>query len=260
MVASYGHDKSLKVWDFNRSDGYKCMLTLSGHENEIYSIAAGPAENQVISGSFDNTVKVWDLTRPDGTQCVTTLDAPGKGARQVATSAEKVFCGYDFTMRIWRVTDPDNPQHIGTLEKLGTGFFLSIVVRLNGQVVTSTEDNKVRVWSVMNSEHVKCLITLEPEHLLDSVYIAELADGRVVSICEGNMMNVWDLEETDDPKNKLVASFDSYSRLNKCGHFSAITALPNGRVAIMHDYGNEYRLSIWDLSKPRKHTQTTVEP
>ena len=51
-------DKTIKIWDMNTG---KCVNTLNGHSDLIYSIALTPDGTRIVSGSRDKSVKIWDL-------------------------------------------------------------------------------------------------------------------------------------------------------------------------------------------------------
>ena len=36
------------------------LLTLTGHESYVFSVAFSPHRNSLVSGSFDHSVRVWD--------------------------------------------------------------------------------------------------------------------------------------------------------------------------------------------------------
>ena len=51
-------DGTVKLW--RRQDG-RCLTTLSGHTNTIWSLAYNPEGNIIVSGSQDGIARFWDL-------------------------------------------------------------------------------------------------------------------------------------------------------------------------------------------------------
>jgi WD40 repeat protein len=69
LLASGGIDQSVKVWHVETG---ACLMTLSGHTDQIYSVAFGSDLDApiLVTASGDGTIKLWDLTT--GT-CTATL-------------------------------------------------------------------------------------------------------------------------------------------------------------------------------------------
>ncbi|MBR5255012.1 MAG: hypothetical protein IKV46_08285 [Bacteroidales bacterium] len=38
---------------------FKCLKTLEGHTNNVYSVAYSPDGTRIVSGSEDKTIKIW---------------------------------------------------------------------------------------------------------------------------------------------------------------------------------------------------------
>ena len=49
-------DKTIKLWNLKTGE---LLNTLTGHQDEIYSIKFSPDGNSLVSGSKDKTIKLW---------------------------------------------------------------------------------------------------------------------------------------------------------------------------------------------------------
>ena len=63
-LATGSRDSTAKVWDAATG---KELLTLSGHEVGVSSVAWSPDGKRLATGSEDNTAKVWDAETGRGT-------------------------------------------------------------------------------------------------------------------------------------------------------------------------------------------------
>ncbi len=53
-------DKTLKVW--NAATGDLCLGPLTGHTDDVRSVAFSPDGTCIASGSFDQTIRIWDAS------------------------------------------------------------------------------------------------------------------------------------------------------------------------------------------------------
>ena len=61
MVVSGGNDNTIKIWDATQTGQVNAPLfTLTGHTNDVVSVAFSPDGNIIASGSWDGNVKIWD--------------------------------------------------------------------------------------------------------------------------------------------------------------------------------------------------------
>ncbi len=97
-VMSVGKDSTLRYWDARRGSGSGLW---TGHDGFVYSVAAHPDGEHVVSGAWDKTVRVWDSAGRE----VRRFDEPNRDAvAGVAVSPDgkrvaTVSCGD--AVRVW---------------------------------------------------------------------------------------------------------------------------------------------------------------
>ncbi len=58
-VVSGGEDKTVKLWRISTEE---CFLTLTGHKEEVHSVAFSPDGSHIASGSLDKTIRTYRVT------------------------------------------------------------------------------------------------------------------------------------------------------------------------------------------------------
>ena len=98
FLATGAEDKLIRIWDLATR---RIVMTLQGHEQDIYSLDYFPSGDKLVSGSGDRTVRIWDLRTG---QCSLTLSIED-GVTTVAVSpgdGKLIAAGsLDRTVRIW---------------------------------------------------------------------------------------------------------------------------------------------------------------
>lgn len=56
LLASASYDTTVKLWELERGS---CVLSLSKHQEPVYSLSFSPDGRYIASGSFDRALNVW---------------------------------------------------------------------------------------------------------------------------------------------------------------------------------------------------------
>ena len=104
LFASGANDGSISLWKYDATNQeWKCVQTLSGHDDQVKSLAFAGDGKTLVSGSADLSVRVWDVYNGD---CLNTfhghdgwiwsIDMHPDGT-MIASGAE------DETIRLWSI-------------------------------------------------------------------------------------------------------------------------------------------------------------
>jgi WD40 repeat protein len=182
ILVSASEDRTIKIWHLP-SD--RCQHTLSGHTDNIYTVAFSPDGTLVASASNDRTVKIWDAI--DGS-CLHTLVGHDGGVMGVGFSHDgKLIAsgGFDNTVKIWATETGE------CLTTLTAHQYWVKPVRFSPDgkfLVSGSCDCTVRIWDTQTWE---CLRTLEGHDgwVWDAVWSS---DGRAIASCgEDHNVKIW---------------------------------------------------------------------
>ncbi|RKU37300.1 hypothetical protein C6495_02090 [Candidatus Poribacteria bacterium] len=120
---------------------------VSGHTNNVYSLAFKPNSYLLASGSVDNTVRIWDVEDRDNLRHVRTLRGHTSWIGSVAWSPDgRVLASAsgDGTVRLW---NPDNGINFAVLRG-HTEVVRSVAWSPDGRILASgSHDRTVRLWN-----------------------------------------------------------------------------------------------------------------
>jgi WD40 repeat protein len=184
LVSTGGRDRRIRVYDVKTQ---KLLRTLTGHDDGVTDIAAGPA-NRLYSASADRTVRLWDL-------------ATGKELRKYAGAASSLFAvavdranrtvagaGRGGDVYLW---DTATGKLLKTL-KGHTNNVLSLSFAPNGQELASaSEDKSVILWNVRTGAVAKTL-TGHEKGVISVSY-----DGKGTTVASGgydNTIRLWNVK------------------------------------------------------------------
>lgn len=182
-LASCGFDSTVKIWDILTG---KRIMTLSGHQGNVWSIAISPDGQTLASSGEDNFVKVWDTTNGIETVTLTghsssvyavTFSPDGK---MIATASK------DKSVRIWDVSSGRNLMILPHPE-----FVVSVAFSPDGKLLaTGSVDYLTRLW---DPETGRELLSLKGQ--LDPIFSIDFSpDGKYLATGAGNFtVHLWDL-------------------------------------------------------------------
>ncbi|XXQ34984.1 WD40 repeat-containing protein SMU1 [Plasmodiophora brassicae] len=149
MVASCSGDSTVKVWDTRPSAleaaSSNSLLTLAGHEGDVYSVKFHPNNAHLVTGAYDRTARLFDLET--GSNTVTFRDHQSSIASVVFNPyGNLVVSGSkDNSIKFWDIL---SGVCIKTYSLL-LGEVTSVAMNASGtQLLSCSKDNSNRIWDI----------------------------------------------------------------------------------------------------------------
>jgi WD40 repeat protein/serine/threonine protein kinase len=201
-------DKAL-VWDLTAENPVAnprvLSGVLSGHQQQITSVAISADSHWLVSGSMDRTARVWDLTAENpaanprvlsGHQSVIASVAISPDSRWLVTGSE--------TARLWDLAI-ENPAASPRLLSGHQNAVWTMAISPDGRwLVTGSRDKTARVWD-LTAENPAANSRVLSGHQGEISSVAISADSRwLVTGSVDNTARVWDLTAENPAANPSV--------------------------------------------------------
>jgi WD40 repeat protein len=132
------------------------LMTISGHQGDIYGIAYLPGGERVVTCSYDKTVRIWDVEK--GEQEGTSMVHEGHVQCLAVTSDGKKILsgGEDRRIRVWDVETHEQIEQWAS----HTGDILCIALSPDNQLAASAsgsggDDGKIVIGEMKESGKIK---------------------------------------------------------------------------------------------------------
>ena len=215
------------------NQGDRIVATLTGHEDQVYSVAYSPDGNLVASSSFDGTVRIWD-TRT-GEEAMPPLRSNDGKVSSVAFApdGQRVASGRQGkVVHVWSIVTGREtlPPLRGHSDRIN-----SVAYSPDGKLIASGSDDKtVRLWNSETGQHVSVL----KGHTDEINEIVFSPNGRLLaSVSKDQTVRLWN-SHTGEPVGDPLIGLENTGR---CLGFS-----PDGKW-LAAGSETDCRIRLWDM-------------
>jgi len=243
ILYSGSADKSIKVWNLDKSNKFNCASTLLGHR-DLISCIVQVKRDVIISGSGDKSIKVWNTRRKE---CLNTLNGHTFFVSALLDLTNNLAefdsnyiasCSWDNSIKIWNMTDSKCVETFK--EHTSRVLCLLHAKNFNTKIfISGSEDKTIKVWNLSNSKHGS-IRTLVGHN--GAVYalanLGALNKNLIASSSEDTTIKIWDLNNI----NCLNTIKTEHETGNK---FLLYSSEVNRNLIISGT--KDKNLSIWDI-------------
>ena len=210
------------------------LLTMTGHNGAITSVAYSPDGKFVLSGSDDKTLKLWNAA--DGKEVRTFIGHHGAvtGVAYSPDGNAAASGSADGTVRLWDVA---TGRQVRATENLGWKV-AAVAFSPGGNLVASAaDDNQVTLWRLPSLERTRVLAG----HGWRVTSVAFSIDGKFsLSGSEDDSVKQWNVATGQE-----VRSFQ-----NGLADVTSVAFSPDGRLGLSG--GKDKAVKLWNLENGRE--------
>jgi WD40 repeat protein len=214
---------------------WKCVATLTGHRESVYSLAFNPDGTMLASGSNDQTIKLWDLHT--GTP-IRDLDGH-LWVRSVAVSPNGTTvasAGGDRTVRIW---DTRTGEEIRAIEAHEGDISSVLFVPNSHMLVTASWDYTTKLWNMRTGNKIRTLVG--HRGLVNCVAVSP--NGQILATgSHDNKIKLWNIES-----GREILTINGHK-----GSVNAIAFSPDGQS--LASCSDDRTIRIWSIKTAQEIT------
>jgi WD40 repeat protein len=221
----------LLIWDTTTE---KIVQAFRGHTEDVESVAWGPEDKWIVSGSSDRTMRIWDV---ETGQPLRIFEGHSINSVSVDPAGNKIAsAGDDNTLRFWWAGS--NVSQV--IETYGT-YPSSVTWNPEGTRIASGQwHNRVRIWDAATGN---CLRVLGTDHDSSSTQhvssVAWSAQGRRIASGDNKgLVRIWDAE-TGECSQTLKSNGSA---------LHTVAWNPDGTQVASGSDGLEDNLHVWNLA------------
>ncbi|GAA0583645.1 TIR domain-containing protein [Rhizomicrobium electricum] len=180
-------DASIVIW--NAHTGKQIGSSLSGHDEEVSSVAFSTDGRYLVSGDIDNAIRIWDVR--SGKQIGAPLTGHTSPVESVAFSPDgsRVVSGSgDNTVRLW---DARTGKQVGAPLTGHTAAVSTVAFSTDGsRIVSGGWDNTIRIWDTRTGKQIGEPLKGHADAVVTVVFLPN--DHRIVSADYSGRILHWD--------------------------------------------------------------------
>ncbi|MBD2544930.1 serine/threonine-protein kinase [Planktothricoides raciborskii] len=168
--------------------------TLSGHDQDVQSVAITPDGTEIASGSFDGTIKIWNLKTGELMQTLTGHSDAGEIVSSIAISPDgKILVSstnsYGGNIKIW---DLSSGLLLATLNAQQVGVSVVAISPDSQFLASGGYDGTIQLWNLALGEEIGTF----SGHLGRVFSVAFSPNGQVLaSGAEDGSVHLWNLNQ-----------------------------------------------------------------
>ena len=204
--------------------------TLTGHGNEVNSVAFNPDGKTFATGSDDMNVRIWNLKTAKE---IRILNGHKKWVYSVAISPDGqtiVSGSQDNTIKVWKLS---TGEEIRTL--IGHKSYVNdVAISPDGKtIVSASYDKTIKIWNLATGKEIRTLTG----HSSAILSVAISPDGQtIVSGSKDKTIKVWNLNTGQEIRT--ITGHD--------GDVNALAINPNGQL--LASGSDDKTVKIWNLN------------
>ncbi|AFY80064.1 serine/threonine-protein kinase [Oscillatoria acuminata] len=222
----------------------KLSNTLTGHSQDVRSVAVSPDGMAIASGSFDGTIKIWNLETGTLIRTLTDHSDAGEMVSSVAIAPNGTLLvsssnGYGGTIKIWNLATGELLYTIA-----GASFGISsIAISPDSQLLASgSEEGNIQLWNLDSGDFIGTF----SGHLGTVFSVVFSPDGQTLaSASQDGSIKLWTV--ANQPTESGLAQTENRQLSGHVGTVFSVAFSPNGQMLASGSADNTIKL--WDLSK-----------
>jgi WD40 repeat protein len=213
---------------------FEPFTTLTGHLDEVNSLALIPQTSTFASASDDKTIKLWDLnTRKE----IRTLRGHSDWIYSVAISPNGqtiVSGGKDDTIKVWNLNTGNEKQTL----RGHKSFVNSVAISPDGRNIASgSYDTTIKIWDLKTGGEIRTL----KGHSSAVLCVAFGLDGQtLISGSADRKIKVWNFNTA-----KEIRTMTGHS-----GDVNALAISPNGDLLV--STSDDKTIKVWNPNTGRE--------
>ncbi len=241
-LVSGSWDRLIKVWYFDPdfatpTTPSRLSLTLEGHTNRVYGVAAD-GQGRIVSSGADNAVRVWTLAagiEPNTQDTVSTI------YDFALTDNGRLIGGtWDGTLHQWDI--PTGKAQLSTGGTHHTAPITGLALH-NGRLLSASWDMVLGVWDAATFAPVQSI----KGHAGRITDVGVLDDQRAVTSSADGTLRIWD---TATGKELMVLG-------GHTGWVNGVAVLPDGRIVSV---SNDSSVRVWNPTKRSAQYIFEIQP